>query len=43
MQIVSLIDNMHEVSKPIFWRRKNKQTYHEFVACWISPESGIGL
>ena len=28
------------MSKRIFWEKKNKKKYREFVAKWISPESG---
>ena len=38
MQIVSTGDNLHEMSKPIFWGNTKS---HEFVICWICPESGI--
>ena len=34
MQIVSLGDNLHEMSKPIFWKK-----YNQFI---ISSESGKG-
>ena len=40
MQIVSNGDNLHEISKSVFW--ENKKKYHQFFACWISPESGKG-
>ena len=40
MQIVSNIgDNLHKMSNAIFWEKWEK--YHQFVICWISPESGI--
>ena len=39
MQIVSLGDNLHEISKPVLG--KNKKTI-VFVICWICPESGNG-
>ena len=35
MQIVSWGDNLHEMSKPVF-----SEKYHEFIICWISPETG---
>ena len=42
MQIVSLGDNLHEISYPIFWEKwKNIYTY-QFVICWISLEEGKG-
>ena len=28
-------DNLHNVSNPVSWEK-----YHQFVVCWISPESG---
>ena len=33
MQIVSTGNNLHEISKPIFWEKQKK--YHPFVVCWI--------
>ena len=39
MQIVSLGDNLHEVSKPVVWK-KNKKKY-QFI-CWIGTESCKG-
>ena len=39
MQIVSLGDNLHEMSKPIFWANKK---YHQFVICWICTENVNG-
>ena len=41
MQIVSIGDNLHDISKPVFLI-KNKKKYHQFVICWISQESGKG-
>ena len=35
MQVVSIGDNLHEMSNPVFWEK-----YHQFVVSWISPESG---
>ena len=32
MQIVSLGDNLHEVSEPVFQDKWEK--YHQFVICW---------
>ena len=29
------IDNLHDMSKPIFWEKN----YNQFVVCWISPEN----
>ena len=40
MQIVSIGDNLHEMSNPNFWEEYEK--YHQFVICWISPKSGKG-
>ena len=40
MQIVSSGDNLHEKSNPVLWEKEEK--YHEFVVCWIIPESGNG-
>ena len=34
-QIVSNRDNLHEILNPGLW-----EIYHQFVVCWISPESG---
>ena len=44
MQIVSLGDNLHEVSKSIYWykNKKLKKKYYQFVVCWICPESDNG-
>ena len=36
MQIVSIGDNLHEMSNPVFWEKKEKN--HQFVVCWICPE-----
>ena len=33
MQIVSIGDNLHEMSNPVFWKMKNKKKYHQFVIC----------
>ena len=38
MQIVSIEDNLHEMSNPVFW--KKEEQYHQFVIYWISLESG---
>ena len=35
MQIVSLGDNMHEVSDPVFQEKKTEK--YQFVVCWIGP------
>ena len=35
MQIVSLRENLHEESDPIFWDKKEK--YFQFVICFICP------
>ena len=35
MQIVSLGDNLHETSYPIFYEKEDKD--HQFVVCWIRP------
>ena len=40
MQIVSMGDNLHEMSKPVFWEKQEK--YHLFVVYWISSESVKG-
>ena len=32
MQIVSLGDNLHEMSKPTFWKKNNKKKQN--VICW---------
>ena len=32
--------NLHEMSYPVYWEKKEK--YHQFVVCWMSPESGKG-
>ena len=43
MQIVSIGDNLHEMSEPVFQKNKTKQeTYHQSVVYRISPESGNG-
>ena len=42
MLIVSLGDNLHEVPKPIFRKKNKKKKCHEFVVCWICPESCKG-
>ena len=37
-------DNLHGMSKSIFWKKKKKkirEKYHHFVVCWNYPESGI--
>ena len=39
MQIVSIGDNLHEMSNAVFWEKYEK--YHQFVICWIRPESGL--
>ena len=33
-------DYLHETSEPILWEKQGK--YHEFVSCWICPETGKG-
>ena len=38
MQIVSIGDNLHEMSNPVFWEKWEK--YHQFAFCWIIQESG---
>ena len=40
MQIVSIGDNLHEVSDLIFYgkkkeKKKEKKEYHQFVVCWF--------
>ena len=40
MQIVSIGDNLHEISEPIFLEKYEK--YHQFGICWICLESGNG-
>ena len=40
MQIVSIGDNLHEISHPVFWDKEEKN--HQFVFRWISQESGKG-
>ena len=40
MQIVSFGDNLHGMSKSIFWEKIEK--YNEFVICWTCPGSGKG-
>ena len=40
MQIVSSGDNLHEMSNPVFWEKKEK--YRQFVVCWIRRECGNG-
>ena len=42
MQIVSLGDNLHEMSNPVFLGKKKKEKYHQFSICWISLESDKG-
>ena len=41
VQIVSLGDNLHELSKPSLWEKKKKKKKKKkndiFVICWISP------
>ena len=39
MQTVSFGDTLHRMPKPIFWE---KEIYHHFVICLISPEKGKG-
>ena len=41
MQMVSLRDHLHEMSRPIFGEKKIKK-YSQEVVCWIFPESGKG-
>ena len=38
MQIVSIGDNLHEMSNLVFWKKLEK--CHQFVICWFSLESG---
>ena len=33
MQIVSLGDNLHEMSKPVFWKKNRKKKF-QYVVCW---------
>ena len=40
MQIVSIGDNLHEMSNPVFWEKYEK--YHQYVVGRIGPESGKG-
>ena len=40
MQIVSIGDNLHEMSNPVFSEKSEK--YHQFAICQISQESGKG-
>ena len=40
MQIVSFGDNLHEMSKSIFWEKL--ENIYQFVIHWICPESGKG-
>ena len=40
MQIVSQGDNLHEMSKPIFWEKEGK--HHQCVVCSICLDSGKG-
>ena len=40
MQIVSLGDNLHEMSKPILW--KNEKNIINLVSAELAPESGKG-
>ena len=43
MQIVSNGDNMHEMSNPVFWRKKEYEKKHQhFVVCGSSLERGNG-
>ena len=40
MQMVLSGDNLQEMSIPIFWeKKKTKRKNHQFVVCWICPES----
>ena len=39
MQIVSSLDNLLEMLKPIFWEKYQK---YQFVICWICPKSNYG-
>ena len=39
MQIVSIVDNLHEMLKPVSYEKYEK--YHQFVVCWFNPVSGI--
>ena len=32
MQIVSIGDNLHEMSSPVFWQKKEEK-YHQLVIC----------
>ena len=40
MQIVSLGDNLHEMSEPIFWKKQEK--YHKSVVFQIIQSFGKG-
>ena len=42
MQIVSIGDNLHEMSKSVFWEIYDKDKRHQFAIRWISPESVNG-
>ena len=42
MQTVSIGDNLHEMSNPVFWLIKNKKKNDLFVICWTCPESDKG-
>ena len=39
---ISIGDNLHEISNPVFREKKKKKKNHQFVVCWISPETGKG-
>ena len=41
MQIVSIGDKLHEMSNLVFLEKYEKKN-HQFVICFISPESGNG-
>ena len=33
MQIVFIGDNLHEMSKPVFWEKKKKKKF-QYIVCW---------
>ena len=34
MQIVSIEDNLHEMSNPVFWKKQEKKKKIQYIVCW---------
>ena len=39
MQIISSGDNLHEMSKPIFWKKEDKKKYFKMLSAEIFTQS----